>query len=86
LQKDIDVNTKDLTYRNPLRHSPTASYETTVRLLLQHGANPNLEEYGITPLIAASQFGHKGVAKILTEEGGAVLTGNLWIVEHYMQP
>jgi ankyrin repeat protein len=69
----MDVNTKDLTYRNPLRYSPTAGYETTVRLLLQHGANPNLEEYGITPLIAASQFGHKGVAKILTEEGGAIV-------------
>jgi len=50
-----------------------AGHETTVRLLLQHGANPNLEEYGITPLIAASQFGHKGVAKILIKEGRAIV-------------
>jgi ankyrin repeat protein len=57
-----------------LRYSPTAGYETTVRLLLQHGANPNSKEYGITPLIAASQFGHKDVAKILTKEGGAIVS------------
>ena len=49
-----------------------ASHETTIRLLLQHGTNPNLEEYSITPLIAASQFGRKGVAKILIEEGGVL--------------
>lgn len=64
-----------------------AGHETFVWLLLQYDTNPNLEEYGITPLIAASQFGHKGVAKILIEEGGVLwMTGNLWVVEHSMQP
>ena len=59
-------------YERPHRYSSMAGHETTVRLLLQHGTNPNLEEYSITPLIAASQFRHKGVAKILIQEGGVL--------------
>ncbi len=58
---------------SPLRNAAATGRLEIVRFLLDHGADPNLNEEGIAPhggaLHAASAGGHYAVAKLLLERG-----------------
>ena len=57
----------------PLKNAAAKGHVEIVRLLLQHGADPNLREEGIAPhghaLYSAAANGHHEVARILLEHG-----------------
>jgi ankyrin repeat protein len=57
----------------PLRNAAARGHLAMVRLLLDHGADPNLREEGIAPnghaLYAAAAGGHHDVARVLLERG-----------------
>jgi ankyrin repeat protein len=57
----------------PLKNAAGAGHLEIVKLLLEHGADPNLPEEGIAPqghaLYAAAANGHHAVARLLLEHG-----------------
>jgi ankyrin repeat protein len=57
----------------PLKNAAARGHIEIVRLLLEHGADPNLREEGIAPhghaLYAAAANGHYEIAKLLLEHG-----------------
>lgn len=60
---------------SPLKNAAGAGHLEIVRLLLQHGANPNLREEGIAPnghaLYSAVANKHREIAKLLLEHGAS---------------
>lgn len=57
----------------PLKNAASAGHLEIVKLLLEHGADPNLPEEGIAPhghaLYAAVVAGHHAIARLLLEHG-----------------
>jgi len=55
----------------PLHAAAEFNYSEIVKLLLEHGANPNIQEnkYGYTPLHYAAKKCHVNVARVLLDHG-----------------
>jgi hypothetical protein len=71
-EKNICVERERLTRKNQSSLSKAAEngYEAVVKLLLEEGAKPELEDgEGRTPLGRAAEKGHKAVVKLLLEKG-----------------
>jgi ankyrin repeat protein len=69
----------DVNYRTPrmgqsaLVSAASMGSEEIVRLLLRHGADPNITtESNQTPLLLAAHYGHVGIAKLLIASGADV--------------
>jgi len=63
-----DLSDYDVT---PLQGAAEFNYPEVVKLLLEHGANPNIQEnkYGWTPLHVAAKKCHVDVARVLLDHG-----------------
>ncbi|MFP3267856.1 MAG: ankyrin repeat domain-containing protein [Thermoproteus sp.] len=63
-----DLSGYDVT---PLQGAAEFNYPEVVKLLLEHGANPNIQEnkYGWTPLHYAAKKCHVDVARVLLDHG-----------------
>ena len=79
LDDDAQAATRDADYSTwysgyALRSAAKAGYIELVRLLLEHGADPNRAEHGLAPfggsLYDSAQNGHYEVVKLLLEHGG----------------
>lgn len=79
LQGDPEAANRDVPYSTwysgfPLRNAAKAGYIEIVRLLLDHGADPNKSEHGLCPwggsVFDATQNGHYPVVKLLLQRGG----------------
>lgn len=53
----------------PLCDAAGGGFEETVRLLLEHGADPNRPHIDATPLFSAALRGHTGVVRALLDHG-----------------
>jgi ankyrin repeat protein len=54
----------------PLVRAARGGHRATVRVLLNKGANPNVQDHrGHTPMYRATKFGHSEVVKMLLEKG-----------------
>ena len=67
----VDPNVKDNDGRTPLHRAAKRGHVDIVKLLLEHGANPNIQEnkYGYTPLHVAVKNCHVDVVRVLLEHG-----------------
>ena len=67
----VDPNTQaEYDGNTLLMFASNAGHLEVVRLLLEYGANPNIQnEYQLTPLIDASEKGHLEIVRLLLENG-----------------
>jgi ankyrin repeat protein len=76
LDYGVDVNAQSNSGYTPLHSRPFRYFNDPrfVRLLLDHGADPNIRERedGNTPLHLASQNGRTEIARLLVEHGASV--------------
>lgn len=72
LAKRVDVNSLDHNKQAPLCYAVGNNHPDCVRILLDHGANPNLvQNWGNTPMhIAASSVCSRKIFRMLSEAGG----------------
>ena len=67
---DLNLNQWDSEHRTALELASLIENETAVKLLLQHGADPNkMSGNGFTPLINAAIWENYRIAKLLLENG-----------------
>lgn len=73
-----DVNAADTNGLTPLHYATLADNGKAVKLLLIHGAHPDVKEKvdGNTPLIIATGKGYKDVAEVLLANGANVNTAD----------
>ena len=74
LSLGANVNTKDEDGATPLMWAAAKGYSDVAKLLIEHGANVNVQEkeLGFTPLIISVVRGHANVVKLLIEHGADV--------------
>ncbi|KAK2747834.1 hypothetical protein FQN55_004710 [Onygenales sp. PD_40] len=73
LEADIGyARLKDQKGRTPLSFAATTGQESTVELLLNRNADPNLDADGYSPLLRAISNGHERTAEILVGRGANV--------------
>jgi ankyrin repeat protein len=74
LAKRIDVNLLDHNHQSPLSYAVGNNHADCVRILLDHGANPNkVQNWGNTALhVAASSACSEETFAVLLEAGGDV--------------
>ena len=74
LAHKADVNAADKQGLTPLHYALLADNPDMARVLLNHGANPNVKDNkaGHTPLILAASKGYKQVAELLLMRGADV--------------
>ena len=74
IKEGADVECIDYIDRvsTPLFHAANSGYADIVRILIEHGANPNTNNGSNTALMIASRFGHTEVVKALIEGGANV--------------
>ncbi|KAK2788602.1 hypothetical protein FQN53_003454 [Emmonsiellopsis sp. PD_33] len=73
LEADIgNARLKDQKGRTPLSFAATTGQESTVELLLNRDADPNLDAHGYSPLLRAISNGHERTAEILLGRGANV--------------
>ncbi|KAK2792866.1 hypothetical protein FQN52_002544 [Onygenales sp. PD_12] len=73
LEADIgNARLKDQKGRTPLSFAATTGQESTVELLLNRDADPNLDAHGYSPLLRAVSNGHERTAEILLGRGANV--------------
>ena len=67
----VDPNVQDDLGMTPLHRAASDGYLEVVELLLEHGANSNIQEnkYGWTPLHYAAKKCHVNVARVLLDHG-----------------
>lgn len=64
------VNSLDATNRTPLYWAVLGGYTEIVRLLLEHGADPNLPLDDVPPLWHALDFGMTEIVALIRAHGG----------------
>ena len=71
IEQGIDVNYQDDTNETALYVASENGQIDIVKILLENGANPNLQEnvHGETPLMVATKIGRIDIMKILLENG-----------------
>ncbi|KAK2805838.1 hypothetical protein FQN51_008612 [Onygenales sp. PD_10] len=73
LEADIgNARLKDQKGRTPLSFAATTGQDSTVELLLNRDADPNLDAHGYSPLLRAISNGHERTAEILLGRGANV--------------
>ena len=74
LEYGANPNIKNYLNRTALNYSSRYGFIEIVKLLLKNGANSNIDNIinESSPLMAASEFGHLGVVKLLIEYGAVV--------------
>jgi hypothetical protein len=86
LDYGVDVNTQDNNGYSPLSYASNFAWQggfndpRVVRLLLDHGANPNVVGPGysaLTPLHQAVQYGRVEIVRLLVEHGASVEAKNV---------
>ncbi|GAB2300371.1 RAC-alpha serine/threonine-protein kinase [Dionaea muscipula] len=79
LKRGVDPNEADPeTGRTALHVAASKGNEECVLLLLDYGADPNCRDgEGSVPLWEALLRGHEGVAKVLAENGGSIMAGEV---------
>jgi hypothetical protein len=76
LSKGADVNIRSRAGGSALLNAVKIQNPTLVKLLLHHGANPNVQEFGSTPLHFSIEHGNKEIIKILMQAGADPNIGN----------
>ena len=70
IQMDRDVNALDCKNRTPVHRAVAKGHSDVVRVLLDHGANPDPDDdCGLKPLHLAASGNHASVVKLLLESG-----------------
>jgi ankyrin repeat protein len=74
LDKNANVESKDMEHRTPLSWAAENGHEAVVKLLLDKNADVESKDvrYGQTPLSWAAEKGHKGVVKLLLDKNSDV--------------
>ena len=74
LRHDVNIDVVDRTFgRSPLMMACTNEFTTVARRLIDHGANPNLENsHGATPLFYAVEREAPETVRLLLENGAAI--------------
>ena len=80
LNAGIDPNAASSSGTTALTNAASLGFKDTIKLLIAHGANPNLSrpKDGWAALILASYFGYCDAANVLLESGANVNVTNLW--------
>ncbi|KAI9745907.1 MAG: hypothetical protein M1818_000588 [Claussenomyces sp. TS43310] len=73
LEKDAEVDPKDIQGQTPLFQAAKGGHEAIVRLLLEKGAEADLKDRtSRTPLFQATEGGHEAVVRLLLKKGAEV--------------
>ncbi|KAL1970529.1 hypothetical protein VTN77DRAFT_4173 [Rasamsonia byssochlamydoides] len=77
LERNVNVNFRNSNAcQTPLSWAATSGQEAIAKLLLDHGADPNLWAEDVhsrkTPLSEAARYGHESLVKLLLENGADV--------------
>jgi ankyrin repeat protein len=73
LGAQIDSPSRNQLHATPLQSATAAGHINIVRMLLEHGADPNVSEAGgFTPLQTASASGNTDLVRLLMEHGASL--------------
>ncbi|KAJ9300709.1 hypothetical protein DTO271G3_1873 [Paecilomyces variotii] len=74
----VDGNSADTAFSTPLAAACYRGYESIVRILLKHGADPNRNPYGYRsyPLELAAEQGHDKIVQLLVDCGADIKLHN----------
>jgi ankyrin repeat protein len=79
LQKDADLDSKDLQSRTPLSYAAANGCEAMVEVLLESGAEvESMDKCGETPLSLANENGHEAAVTLLLKGGAEELYTYTW--------
>ncbi|KAL1850813.1 hypothetical protein Plec18167_002552 [Paecilomyces lecythidis] len=75
---NVDGNGTETRFSTPLGAACYRGYETIVRILLKHGADPNRKSYGYCsyPLELAAEQGHDNIVQLLVDCGADISLHN----------